>query len=94
MVDRRSGMVGRRYLDPGDRLSGRQTPAEPVTVLIAWRGPSLANPFPGCPPWLRWTPEPRMAPRNVLVHRPDGRREVVPFTRRLRTTRPNPEETR
>lgn len=94
MADRRSGMVGRRYLDPGDRLSGRHVPAEPVTVLTAWRSPPMACPPAPCPLWLRWTPEPRMAPRNVLIRRLSGRREVVPFSRRLRTTRPNHEEPR
>lgn len=29
-------MIGRTYLDPGDRLSGRKTPPEPVTVLRRW----------------------------------------------------------
>lgn len=59
-----SKMPGRRYLDPGDRLSGLRTPHEQVTVLVGW-GPGGG-------------------PRNVLVERPDGRREVIPFMRRLR----------
>ncbi|GIH95328.1 hypothetical protein ACFFMN_23485 [Planobispora siamensis] len=33
---RRSSMVGRTYLDPGDRLSGPRTPPEPVTVVVGW----------------------------------------------------------
>jgi acetyl esterase len=57
-------MIGRTYLDPGDRLSGRRTPAEPVTVLQRW-GPGGG-------------------PRNVLIEREDGSREVVPIPRRLR----------
>lgn len=57
-------MVGRVYLDPGDRLSGRRDPAEPVTVLCGW-GPGGG-------------------PRNVLIEREDGTRDVVPFCRRLR----------
>ncbi|WP_431897892.1 hypothetical protein [Nonomuraea sp. bgisy101] len=63
-----NSMIGRTYLDPGDRLSGHRTPPEPVTVLVGW-GPGGG-------------------PRNVLVQRPDGTREVIPFQRRLR--RPNP----
>lgn len=31
-----TGMVGRAYLDPGDRLSGHRDPAEVVTVLQRW----------------------------------------------------------
>lgn len=62
-----SGMIGRRYLDAGDRLSGRREPAEVVTVLTRW-GPGGG-------------------PRNVLVERSDGSREVVPFPRRLRVLR-------
>ena len=31
-----SSIVGRRYLDPGDRLSGKHTPPQPVTVLVGW----------------------------------------------------------
>jgi hypothetical protein len=29
-------VIGRTYLDPGDRLSGRDDPPEPVTVLKRW----------------------------------------------------------
>jgi hypothetical protein len=57
-------MLGRRYLDPGDRLAGRHRPPVRVTVLTRW-GPGGG-------------------PRNVLVQRADGTREVVPFVRRLR----------
>jgi hypothetical protein len=35
-------MIGRTYLDPGDRASGRRQPPEPVTVITRWgpgRGP-------------------------------------------------------
>jgi hypothetical protein len=31
-----SGMIGRTYLDPGDRLSGRIDPPVPVVVLARW----------------------------------------------------------
>lgn len=60
----RSSMIGRRYLDPGDRLTGRHRPPRRVTVLARW-GPGRG-------------------PRNVLVQREDGTRDVVPFVRRLR----------
>lgn len=29
-------MIGRVYLDPGDRLSGRKDPPERVTVVTKW----------------------------------------------------------
>jgi hypothetical protein len=32
-----SGMVGRRYLDPGDRMTGRYDPPRPCRVLVRWR---------------------------------------------------------
>lgn len=57
-------MIGRRYLDPGDRLSGRVDPPVHVTVLVRWGDGG--------------------GPRNVLVEYEDGRREVIPFPRRLR----------
>ena len=38
-----NGIVGRRYLDPGDRLSGRKDPPELVTVLAQWKGPGPRN---------------------------------------------------
>ena len=31
-----SGAVNRRYLDPGDRLSGRLDPPRPCQVLVMW----------------------------------------------------------
>lgn len=66
-------MIGRRYLDPGDRLAGRREPPEFVTVLQRWR--------------------PGGGPRNVLIERQDGSRDVVPFPRRLRRTpQPTTEE--
>jgi hypothetical protein len=86
-----SGMVGRVYLDLGDRISGRRVPPEPVTVLTAWRSPSKTCPPAPRPPWLHWHTGPRTAPRNVLVQRPNGRREVVPFSRRLRRPQPTKE---
>lgn len=33
----RSPMIGRAYLDPGDRLAGRYDPPRPCTVLVRWR---------------------------------------------------------
>ncbi|TDB79020.1 hypothetical protein E1264_36115 [Actinomadura sp. KC216] len=62
-----TGMIGRRYLDAGDRLSGRKNPPEVVTVLTRWGAGG--------------------GPRNVLVRRADGSREVIPFPRRLRRHR-------
>lgn len=59
-----TGMVGRRYLDPGDRMSGRKNPPETVTILTRWGSGG--------------------GPRNVLVRRPDGTLQVIPFPRRLR----------
>ena len=29
-------MIGRSYLDPGDRMSGRFDPPRPCTVLVRW----------------------------------------------------------
>jgi hypothetical protein len=29
-------MIGRTYLDPGDRLSGRNDPPTPVVVICRW----------------------------------------------------------
>ncbi len=31
-----SGMAGRRYLDPGDRMTGRYDPPRPCRVLARW----------------------------------------------------------
>lgn len=76
-------MIGRTYLDPGDRLSGRRTPPTPVTVLRRWG----TAPAPLAPLWLLWARPPRRAPRNVLVERPDGSQDVIPFPRRLRRPR-------
>ncbi|MGH3978056.1 MAG: hypothetical protein ACRDRZ_03480 [Pseudonocardiaceae bacterium] len=30
------GMIGRSYLDPGDRASGHNHPPVPVTVICRW----------------------------------------------------------
>lgn len=30
-------MIGRTYLDPGDRLAGRYDPPRRCTVLVRWR---------------------------------------------------------
>lgn len=62
-------MIGRTYL-----LRGK-----PVTVLIAFRLPSKANPLPPDPPGLLWHRPPKGAPRNVLIQYADGRLEVRPF---------------
>lgn len=69
MAPRRSTMIGRTYLDPGDALSGRYDPPQPVVILLGWGSSG--------------------GPRNVLVRRPDGTRQVIPFFRRLR--RPTPD---
>ncbi|WP_141576166.1 hypothetical protein [Actinomadura sp. WMMA1423] len=77
-------ILGRTYLDPGDRLSGYRRPPEPVTVLAQWRGTSRAHPPAPCPSWLHWHGRVKAGPRNVLVRRSDGRRDVIQFPRRLR----------
>ncbi|MFB4306943.1 hypothetical protein [Actinomadura sp. GTD37] len=77
-------MLGRCYLDPGDRLSGRRTPPERVTVLQQWRGTSRQHPPAERPAWLHWHHQPKSGPRNVLVRRPSGAAEVIPSPRRLR----------
>jgi hypothetical protein len=38
-----TGIVGNRYLDPGDRLSGRKDPPKLVTVLAQWKGAGPRN---------------------------------------------------
>jgi hypothetical protein len=38
-----SGIAGKRYLDPGDRLCGRKDPPELVTVLAQWNGAGPRN---------------------------------------------------
>ena len=38
-----SGIVGRRYLDPGDRLSGHKDPPELCTVISQWSGKGPRN---------------------------------------------------
>ena len=38
-----SGIVGKRYLDPGDRLSGRKDPPELVTIVAQWKGSGPRN---------------------------------------------------
>lgn len=72
MSRRRSGIVGRRYLDPGDKPSGFYDPPREVIVRVQWgpKGPHGSGPC------------------NVLVEvLPDGRLEVIPFFRRLRLPR-------
>jgi hypothetical protein len=63
-------MIGRTYLDPGDRTIGwRYDPPRPVTVLEKWGN----------------RPKGQGGPRNVLVwYRDDGHLAVIPFPRRLR----------
>lgn len=46
-----------------------------VTVLARWATPAR---LPGTS-WLRWTVQPRGAPRNVLIVRAGGLRAVRPF---------------
>ena len=38
-----TGITGRAYLDPGDRLSGRKNPPEPCTVITQWSGRGPRN---------------------------------------------------
>lgn len=75
-----SPMIGRRYLDPGDRF-GRLDPPVPVVVLVRWDTGAGA---PGPVRWLHGRVPSLTGPRNVLVQREDGSRLVVPFSRRLR----------
>lgn len=63
-------MIGRRYVDPGDRWAGRYDPPRPCVVLVAGRAS---------------TQRAKAGPRTVLVeYLDDGSRAVVPFSRRLR----------
>lgn len=38
-----SGITGRAYLDPGDRVAGRYEPPRPCTVLVQGRGGGPRN---------------------------------------------------
>lgn len=76
-------IAGRIYLDPGDRLSGHNTPPIPVTVLHGWGRQAPAPDL----PWLTWARPVKGAPRNVLVRRTDNTEAVIPFSRRLRIPR-------
>lgn len=71
-------MLGRIYLDLGDRLTGRKQPPEPVTVLTRWATPRERGSAPAWP-WLRWTRTlGRGGPQNVAVRLTRGREAVVP----------------
>lgn len=82
-------MIGRVYLDPGDRLTGPIDPPMPVTILKCWRTGNYAYPEPpAAPPGVTILMPPRVGgPRNVLVRRTDGELAVIPFYRRLRIPR-------
>jgi hypothetical protein len=67
-AQRHSGMIGRVYLDPGDRLSGRYHPPRRCEVITRWR--------PG-----RGKSGPRNV---ALRYLDDGTIAVIPFPRRLR----------
>lgn len=65
-------MLNRVYLDPGDRISGRNDPPRPCRVITIWRTPPGGQ---------------RGAPCNVAVrYLDDGSTAVIPFPRRLRRT--------
>lgn len=76
-------MIGKQYLDPGDRFA-RHDPPELVTVLARWNPEPAPEPptIPGLT--LLLGAMSRSGPRNVLVARPDGSHCVLPFSRRLR----------
>lgn len=66
-------ITGRQYMDPGDRQSGRIDPPELVTVEAQWACTATDE-----------RGRRVSGPRNVLVRRPDGSAQVIPFFRRLR----------
>lgn len=66
----------RVYLDPGDRLSGRNDPPRPCRVITIWRPPPRGQ---------------RGGPCNVAVrYLDDGSTAVIPFPRRLRRAKDVP----
>ena len=67
-------IVGRTYLDPGDRMAGTFTPPRRCAVLVAGRASTRQNPA---------------GPRTVAVRYEDGSTAVIPFARRLRLDRTN-----
>lgn len=84
-------MLGRIYLDHGDRFAGDRVPPEPVTVLIAYTARS-SRPSAPVWPWLRWSTPPKAGgPLNVAVRRARGDIAVLPTRRgrywRLRVPR-------
>lgn len=64
-----SPMVGRRYLDPGDRMAGRYDPPRGCVVLVVGLAPTRSR---------------RTGPRTAWVRYDDGDEAVVPVARRLR----------
>lgn len=62
-------MIGRRYLDPGDRWTGRYHPPRTCVVLLAGRASTHARPA---------------GPRTAWVRYDDGSEAVIPVARRLR----------
>lgn len=75
-------MIGRVYLDPGDRMSGRYDPPRRCVILARWGPIRDTGPLPG----IICAKETRKAgPRNVAVrYLDDGTEAVIPFPRRLR----------
>lgn len=47
-------MIGRRYLDPGDRWSGRHDPPRPCVVLLAGRPSTRRAPAGPRTAWVRY----------------------------------------
>lgn len=63
-------MIGRRYLDPGDRWTGRYHPPRTCVVLLAGRASTHARPAGPRTAWVRYDD--------------DGSEAVIPVARRLR----------
>jgi hypothetical protein len=84
-------IVGRVYLDPGDRFAGYYDPPR-LCRAVAGPGPLAVPPE---YPWLHLELKPgkrekRGGPRNALVVYEDGSQAVVPINRRLRLVRGGP----
>jgi hypothetical protein len=74
-------MIGRIYLDVGDKLGGDKTPPEPATILTRWGNPTERGPAPVWP-WLHWSTAPRRGgPLNVAVRLARGQEAVIPSRR-------------
>jgi hypothetical protein len=77
-------MLGRAYLDPGSRASGRYDPPRRCAVITPCGPVLLASRYPAGTGILWLRDYPRAAPHNVAVEYEDGSRAVIPFPRRLR----------